>query len=109
MHLVQVEERLGTQRLLQSGTVIEGAHQGGIHTAAKLIVHVQAQVARRAGGETHPHTPGAQSAGIGRGKQRSFGVIAHLLFLHQMSAGITAGIAKGSREQHKCACFSAPL
>ena len=100
VHLVQVEERLGTQRLLQSGTVVEGTHQGGIHTAAKLIVHVQAQVARRAGGETHPHTPGAQGAGIGRGKQRSFGGIAHLLFLHQMSAGITAGIAKGSREQH---------
>ena len=100
VHLVQVEERLGTQRLLQGGTVVEGAHQGGVHTAAELIVHVQAQVARRAGGETHPHTPGAQGAGIGRGKQRSFGVIAHLLFLHQMSAGITAGIAKGSREQH---------
>ena len=68
VHLVQVEERVGTQRLLQGGTVVEGAHQGGVHTAAELIVHVQAQVARRAGGEAHPHTPGAQSAGIGRGK-----------------------------------------
>ena len=90
MHLVQVEERLGTQRLLQRGTVVEGTHQGGIHTAAELIVHMQTQVARRAGGEPHPHTPGTQGSGIGRGKQRSFGVIAHLLFLHQMSAGITA-------------------
>lgn len=45
MHLVQVEERLGTQRLLQGGTVVEGAHQGGIHTATELIVHVQTQVA----------------------------------------------------------------
>ena len=68
MHLVQVKERVGTQRLLQGGTVVEGAHQGGLHTTAELIVHVQAQVARRAGGETHPHTPGTQGAGIGRGK-----------------------------------------
>ena len=68
VHLVQVEERLGTQRLLQGGTVVEGAHQGGVHTAAQLIVHVQTQVARRAGGETHPHTPRAQGAGIGSSK-----------------------------------------
>ena len=68
VHLIQVEERLGAQRLLQGRTVVEGAYQGCVHTAAQLIVHVQAQVARRAGGETHPHTPGAQGAGIGSGK-----------------------------------------
>ena len=68
VHLVQVEERISTQRLLQGGTVIEGTHQRGVHTAAELIIHVQAQVARRAGGETHPHTPGAHGSGIGSGK-----------------------------------------
>ena len=68
VHLVQVEERLGAQRLLQRGTVVEGAHQGGVHTAAELIVHVQTQVTRRAGGEPHPHAPGSQGAGIGGGK-----------------------------------------
>ena len=68
VHLVQVEERISTQCLLQGCTVVEGAHHGGIPTAAELIVHVQAQVARRAGGEAHPHTPGAQGEGISRGK-----------------------------------------
>ena len=68
VHLVQVKERVGTQRILQGGTVVEGTHQGCVHTATELIIHVQAQVARRAGGETYPHTPGAQGEGIGRGK-----------------------------------------